>query len=118
MKISLTGKSNTGLGRKRAEKFEVIKIDNSIQVKDSAGKILISFTPFLNGGSVWLSDFSDIIMDVEHWDEDKEGKYKMIREQKQAISNVSSNQILRWKQDSEKLAKLREAQKILEDVKE
>lgn len=114
MKIKLTGKSNCGTGKTITKEFEVTKSSQGIAIKDNKGEILISFAPFLNGGSVWLSDFSDIIMDAEHWGE-KDGEFKLLSVESQAIANVSTSQIIKWKEDSEKLSRIKEAKLIIEE---
>ena len=111
MKILLTGTPNIGKGKERTETFSVTNTKTCIVLKDSYGNALVSFTPFLNGGSIWLSDFSDIIMDREHWG-DKNGKFEMQWKEEQAIANTSTDEIMRWKQDSEDLEKIREAERL------
>lgn len=114
IKFELEGKPNLGIDRK-VEKlvFTVEKSsDKCLVLKDSEGKVLISFNPFMDGGSVWLADFSSIILDVENWGEDTDGKFVCLH--KQTLENTSSMKIMNWLEDSKKLAKIREAKKLLE----
>ena len=94
---------------KPLEETLIVKDNGSaIQITDSEGKILVSLAPFLDGGSIWLADSNSIIMDKdEDWGT-----------RDQVISGVSTSQILEWKEDSEKLEKIRAAQKLIEGVSE
>lgn len=111
IKISLTGTPNCGISEERTETFFVEKKERCILIKDEEGKIIFSFNPFFDGGSVWLSDFPSIILDVERWGENKEGKFVCLS--KETLPEVSSATIKGWREDSLKLAKIREARKLL-----
>ena len=89
-------------GKPLKETFTVEKTESTIKITDAKGKVLVSLAPFFNGGSVWLSEFNDFIMD---WGT-----------REQVISGVSTSEILGWKEDSEKLEKIREAQRIVDEV--
>jgi len=118
MKVTLKGTPNLGCPKERQENFELYHGEHVIQILDADGNVVLSFNPFMDGGSVWLSDFSSIIMDREHWGEDKDGKYKMLWKEEQAVAGVSTAQIIQWKQDSEDLATIREAQKLITGVEQ
>ena len=102
--VELTGINNVGLEDKQKRKYEIVVSKTNISIIDDKDKCLISFAPFYNGGSLWLSDFCDIIMDSD--------------EQEQVISNVSVSEIIKWKKDSEKLQKIRKAQRLIQEVEE
>jgi len=106
MKIKLTGTPNLGGAVKRTEDFTVTNTEETITIKDHKGNVIVSFNPFFNGGSIWLEHFCSVILDVEKWEDDAKGEYKKVN-----VENIatSSSEIQRWKEDSEKLAKIREA---------
>ena len=107
--ISITGTPNLGAQVERTEKF-VIYSGKTIVIKDSKGNLILSFNPFFDGGSILIKDFNSIIIDVEHWGEDKDKKFKMLSKEEIV---TSSTQVLGWKEDSEKLEKIREAYELL-----
>jgi hypothetical protein len=112
--VTLKGTHNLGLRGYETMNFRITATESNISISDSEGNVLISFSPFFDGGSLWLSDFSSLILDVEHWSEGKEGKLKC--QYKETLENTSSSGIKRWKEDSEKLHKIQEAYNILTEV--
>lgn len=54
-RITLTGRPNLGDGREQRKTFVVKQVSNCIRICDDKGHTLISFAPFFDGGSVWVS---------------------------------------------------------------
>lgn len=112
-KFHLIGKSNVGLGEQRGETYTV-KMFQAGEMQgihiEKDGKTIISFNPFLDGGSIALDCFSSLILDVERYDEKKQ---KFVHDE---TITTSSYEVQTMKKDSEKLQKLREAKDILNEV--
>ena len=65
IKIELTGTPTVGQRKERTETFTIKNTRSTIQLKDNDGKIMVSFAPFLDGGSIWIQDFSHIVLDED-----------------------------------------------------
>ena len=114
-KVEFVVKGVRNLGSDRTEKVEKFSIEakeSCIHIKDNKGKVIVSFNPFFDGGSLWITDFSSLIMDIEEWGEDEKGKFKCLRTDNITTSSLG---VKKWKEDSGKLRKIREAQDLLKE---